>query len=489
MTQRDVMLALVRKATAEKTTVHTRLRVGEGTGELLGYYADRFGRDLRRLYVLLSKGVPLLKAKRQFIQEGLTARQFNSIAAVLRGRIASRKRSFEREIRTKTRRLRAIQKRLRRAPSRGGYGPRVAHEKRRVMARLLEWIKRSRNRTPSLTFGGRKLWNAQHALQLNGYASHEQWKKAWREGRSGEFFLIGSKDESFGNQSCHWDPQAHTLTVRLPDELGGHRTIPNVSFPYPEGHLEWAVTHRIAVSYRFVRKPKGWYVYATTQAVKGDLCTTRARGVLGVDLGPDRVAVVETDRAGNPVDRKTYRLPLYRKRAAQARARIEATVSKIGGWAVRTGKPVAMEELDFEEKKAALRERGKDYARMLSSFRYGALRDAIRSRCRKMGVEVLTVDPAHSSTMGVIKYAAMYGLSGDEAAALVLGRRAMNLEESLPARTALGRPEDRPRHVWEDWQRLGEALRSTGRHAFTAAKRGSGGGRGYPVLPARASPG
>ncbi|HLY12143.1 MAG TPA: transposase [Planctomycetota bacterium] len=403
--------------------------------------------------------------------------------------IASRKSSFEREIQSKKRRLRAIEQRLRRAPSRGGYEPPVAHQKRRVLGRLKEWIQRSQNRTPSLTFGGRKLWSAQHALLENGYASQEDWKKAWREARSGEFFLIGSKDESFGNQSCQWDPRDHTLTVRLPDELGGYRTIRDVSFRYQEGHLEHAVMNGMAVSYRFVRKPKGWTLYATTQAVKAELCTTRERGVLGVDLGPDRLAVVETDRAGNPVARKTVRLPLYRKTTAQARALIEATAAKIGAWAVRCGKAVVMEELDFEEKKAELRERGKGPARMLSSFAYGAMRDAIRSRCRKMGVELIPVHPAHSSTIGVIKYAATYGLSGDEAAALVLARRAMTLEESLPAGTALGRPEDRPRHVWKDWQRLGKTLRSKGRHVFIAAKRGPGGGREYPVLPARASPG
>lgn len=483
------MIRPMKGTTAEKTTLHTRLRLDEATEAILGLYAVRFGRDLRRLYVLLSKGVRLSNAKRQFIQDGLTARQFNSIAAVLRGMIASRKRSFEREVGSKRRRLRALQKRLGRVPSKGGYGPRMAHQKRRVLGRLKEWLEHSRDRKPSLTFGGRKLWGAQHHLSDNGYASHEEWRKAWREARSEEFFLIGSKEEPFGNQSCQWDPHENTLRVRLPDELGGFRTIRMVSFCYQEGLLEQAVRDRIAVSYRFVRKPKGWYVYATTNAAVGKLCTTRAQGVLGVDLGPDRVAGVETDRAGNPVARKTFRLPLYRKTKAQARALIEALAAKIGAWAVRSAKPVVMEQLDFEEKKAELRERGKRYARMLSSFAYGALRDAMRTRCRKMGVERIPVDPAHSSTMGVIKYSALYGLSGDEAAALVVARRGMKLEESLPAGTALGRPEDRPRHVWKDWQRLGKDLRSKGRHAFAAAKRGSGGGRVYPILPARASPG
>jgi len=471
-----------------KTTVHTRLRLDGATEELLGLYAERFGRDLRRLNVLLSESVPLSKAKRQFIEEGLTARQFNSIASVLRGMRASRKSSLEREIRSKTRRARAIQKRLRLAPSRGGYAPGVAHQKKRVLGRLQEFLKQPRDRKPPLTFGGRKLWKAQHHLEENGLASHAEWQKAWREARSGDFFLIGSKDEAFGNQSCQWDPWDQSLKIRLPDLLGGSLEIPGVSFPYQGALLERAVLSGIAVSYRFVRKPKGWYLYATTQAVVGDLCTNRSWGNLGVDLGPDRIAVVETDRVGNPVRRKTFPLPLYGKTKTQARALVGDIVARIGAWAVACGKPVAMEELDFEQKKAELRDRGKSLARRLSSFAYGAVREALRTRCARMGVELFRLNPAYSSTIGIVKFAALYGLSGDEAAALALARRAMGLGESLPAGTALGRPEDRSRHVWTHWRRLGKALRSKGRHAFIAAIRGPGGGRVHPELPARASP-
>jgi hypothetical protein len=478
----------MRSTSGGMTTLHTRLRLDQATGEILGLYAERFGRDLRRLNVLLSKGVPLAKAKRQFIEEGLTARQFNSIASVLRGMRASRKSSWEREIRSKTRRARVMEKRLGLAPSRGGYRPGVAPLKKRALSRLQGFLQQARDRKPPITFGGRKLWMAQHHLKENGFASLAEWRKAWRDARSREFFLIGSKDESFGNQSCRWDPRDGGLKVRLPDFLGGVLLIPGVSFPYQEALLERAVLSGIAVSYRFVRKPKGWYLYASTRAAVGEICTNRSWGVLGVDLGPDSVAVVETDRAGNPVARRTFPLPLYHKSRPQARALIGEIAAELGAWAVGTGKPVALEELDFEGKKAELRERGKGYARLLSSFGYGALSEAIHSRSARMGVERISVDPAHSTTMGVIKYAALYGLSGDEAAALVLARRAMNLGESLPAGTALGRPEDRSRQDREHWQRLGKALRSKGRHAFLAAKRGPGGGRVHPVFPARASP-
>jgi hypothetical protein len=283
MTRRDVIVVPMKPTSGGMTTVQTRLRLDPATGELLGLYAERFGRDLRRLNALLSGGVSLPKAKRQFIEEGLTARQFNGIASVLRGMRASRKSSWEREIRMKTRRARALEKRLRLPPSRGGFAPAHAHQKKRVLIRLRDFLKRARGRKPSLTFGGRKLWKARHHLEENGFASLAQWRKAWRKARSGEFFLVGSKDESFGNQSCQWDPRDHGLKVRLPDLLGGSVEIPGVSFPYQEALLERAVLSGIAISYRFVRKPKGWYLSASTQAAMGEICTNRSWGGLGID--------------------------------------------------------------------------------------------------------------------------------------------------------------------------------------------------------------
>jgi hypothetical protein len=144
--------------------------------------------------------------------------------------------------------------------------------------------------------------------------------------------------------------------------------------------------------------------------------------VLGVDLGPRGLAAVETDRAGNPVRRKTFPLPLYHQPRGKAKALIGDEAAEIGAWAVRTGKPVALETLEFEEKKAELRERGKGYARMLSGFAYRAPGQALRSRCFKMGVIPILLDPAHPSTIGIVKFSAQYGLSGNEAGALAIAR-------------------------------------------------------------------
>ena len=53
-----------------------------------------------------------------------------------------------------------------------------------------------------LCFGSRRLWRKQHHLEQNGYASHEEWLQDWRDARSNEFFVLGSRDETSGCQLC-----------------------------------------------------------------------------------------------------------------------------------------------------------------------------------------------------------------------------------------------------------------------------------------------
>jgi hypothetical protein len=468
-------------------TAQARPRLEPEAERLLGLYAERYGRDKRRLNSLLAKGADLGELKKFFIREGLTARHFNALRISLEGERDSRAKSLHLEVAQKKRMIAAIEKRLSKPPEKGGYAPFYAHQKKRRLAGLQSRLE-SLKGLPHLVFGGRNLWNSQHHLMDNGYTSHADWAKEWRKSRCSEFFLLGSKDETLGNQSCQWNPVTKNMVVRLPDALGGSLEIPHVRFTYGEEWLVDASLRGEAISYRFVRKQKGWYILASAKPPVTETVTEVTRGAIGVDIGPDLVAAVETDEVGNPVSRKTFRLHLYKKSKFQARVIIQEVATKIGLWARRAGKPLSLEILDFEVKKSDLRERGKRYSRMLSAFAYEKVSHSIRSCAAKEGVGIIQVNAAYSSVIGVVKFGALYGLSSDEAAALALARRAMNLMESVPARSAFRRPEDRPKHVWSLWNRFGKAQRSGWRHAFIAARRGPGGRRKYPAFPARAAP-
>ena len=56
----------------------------------------------------------------------------------------------------------------------------------------------------------------------------DQWKKEWKDKRAAQFTFIGSKDETFGNQSCTYDLENHLrMRVFSKDEevLGNYVTL------------------------------------------------------------------------------------------------------------------------------------------------------------------------------------------------------------------------------------------------------------------------
>ncbi|MEG5179530.1 hypothetical protein QUB59_16285 [Microcoleus sp. A2-D5] len=93
---------------------------------------------------------------------------------------------------------------------------------------------------------------------------------------------------------------------------------------------------------------------------------------------------------------------------------------------------VVCESLDFSTKKTQLRERGRKYARMLSGWAYSRFYQLLESILSNRGISLFTRNPAYTSLIGLVKYARMYGLSSDVAAAIAIARRGMNLSERLP---------------------------------------------------------
>ena len=349
-----------------------------------------------------------------------------------------------------------------------------------------------------LCFGSKQLWRKQYDLKANGYGSREAWLEEWRDVRSNEFFVLGSRDETAGCQLCVAsvnDDGTLTLRLRMPDGLAGlhgkYLVVPNVRFAY--GHekvlaalgsnTEYAVYRREhgekqarvtalgqAISYRFKRDAKGWRVFATTELPEVEVTTDRSRGAIGVDLNADHVAVAETDASGNYV--KAWRVPLvtYGKSNHQVEALIGDAVAGVVEYARGVGKPLVVEKLDFRQKKAVLEGESQRYSRMLSGFSYGKVKAYFLSRGYREGVEIIEVNPAYSSVIGRVKFMERYGLTVHQAAALVLARRLLGYSERIPRRwvcpvgngvyVAFTVPvRKRVKHVWTYWGAVSGQLR------------------------------
>jgi len=337
------------------------------------------------------------------------------------------------------------------------------HHKKRKTASLktkLQGLKSDqKNNVIRICFGTRKLFNAQFHLEENAYETHEDWRGDWDYARNNQFTFIGSKDENTGNQSCVVtvnEDGSLNLKLRLPHALaekyGKHIVIYNVRFAYQHdvvlaalkenadrvvaketGDVTWKLRGQ-AITYKFIVDKKGWSVHLTTNMQAPKMISNKYLGGIGVDINSDHLAVVETDHFGNPIKHRSIPIVTYGKTNAQREAVIGDACAEVVKQAVETQKPIAIEKLDFRDKKAALKEScGPKRARMLSSFAYNMIIQFMLSRAFRFGIEVMHVNPAYTSVIGWVKYAKRYGLTKHQAAALVIIRRAFGFCEPPPS--------------------------------------------------------
>ena len=490
---------------------------GRAAGDAaLSAYAGLHGRVQHKLFAQVAAGRPAASLKNEYLgRYGIPARMFNAVRVSLEGKVASVKEQQKLRLDSLGRRIARAEGQTVDAAQRGRWDQ--VHQKRRRLAalesksaKLQEDMAAGRVR---LCFGSKKLWRKQHNLAENGYASHEEWLADWRDTRSNEFFVLGSRDETAGCQLCVAsiaDDGSLTLRLRLPDCLadqhGKHLVIQGVRFAYGheqvlaalDGNAEYARYRREhgekvaratslgqAISYRFKRDGKGWRVFATTQLMDVPVITDKDLGAIGVDLNADHLAVCETDTSGNYVNAFSVPLVTYGKSQCQAEAIIGDAVAKVVAYARDAGKPILIERLDFRQKKSALEGESRRHSRMLSSFSYGKVKACFLSRGYRQGVEIHQVNPAFSSVIGRVKFMERYGLSVHQAAALVLARRLLGCSERIPRRqvcpvgngvqVAFTVPaRKRVKHVWTYWGAVSGQLRPAlaAQHRLGKRRRG-----------------
>ena len=485
-----------------QTRIHGYAGVERAAGDsALSAYAGLYVRVQRKLFAEVAAGRSLASLKNEYLgRYGIPARMFNGVRVSLEGKVASVREQQKLRLDDLQRRIARAGQQIADAAEHGRQGQ--IHQKKRRLANLrhrlsvLEAdIAAGRVR---LCFGSTRLWRKQRHLADNGYGSHQEWLKDWRDSRSDEFFVLGSRDETAGCQLCVAtvaDDGTLTLRLRMPDCLTGQHdkylVIEGVRFAYGheqvlaalQSNADYAAYRRQhgekaaratglgqAVSYRFKRDAKGWRVFVTTNMMVVPVVTDQRLGAIGVDVNADHLAVAETDASGNCLN--AWRTPLvtYGKSQRKAEALIGGAVASVVRYAREVGKPVVIEKLDFRRKKAGLEGESRRYSRMLSSFSYGKVKAYFISRGYRQGVEVHQVNPAFSSVIGRVKFMERYGLSVHQAAALVLARRLLGCSERIPrlrvcpvgngVRVAFTLPaRKRVKHVWRYWVAISGQLR------------------------------
>ena len=497
----------LRKETSETTrTFQMRL---EGKHPELADMGVRYGTAKRTVYARSARtGKPFTDLKQSTCAHfGIPSRIFSSIQRDLAGVVSGAQEKAKFDIGQVKDKLNKITKDIPKLelklinPKLGGKRRKAAkstlirrlESRKRLSSKLVGLEGRSVNPYPSLCFGGRKLFNAQHYLRANRIGSHSEWRDMWRATRSDQFMVVGSNDERGGNNTCRATVnEDDTISLRLfLGEDHGYVEFSNLKLPH--GHAEWLealaaadvefrisqvwqketaakvtvmeaeldvsmtekaraaalkdlratrlkerkaqLKHGHGIAYRFLHDELGWRLIVTVSKTVPLLRPDFSHGAIGVDLNAQHVSRTRIRPDGSFGDGWDIPLVSMGRTSGQRLARLHDVAARLVREARLRCVPIVIEQLDFSAKKMRLREIGaKAAARGLSSFAYSKFAAVLKSHARLHGVCVVEVSPAYTSVIGAALHAVPNGLTVHAAAAMSIARRAMAVEETLPER-------------------------------------------------------
>lgn len=233
-------------------------------------YAALYGMVERKLYADFSSGKDISKLKSEYLLKyGITARQFNALRIELQGKLDSIRAlqcDYIQDLKVRIKKIVVNIKKLHAKPKLTPKQVNKLHQKNRLLVTLHRKLRRLEQNKKSnkvcICFGSKRLFRQQFNLQANNLENHEEWLDKWQAARCSQFYIIGSKDETMGNQSCIAtinDDQSFTLRIRVPTVLipkyGKYIIINNLAYAY--GSQQIAVLWLIICGVTFtLEKPR-----------------------------------------------------------------------------------------------------------------------------------------------------------------------------------------------------------------------------------------
>lgn len=325
----------------------------------------------------------------------------------------------------------------------------------------------------NICYGSAELLSKRNRIHSNDKEKLSSWRKQWNALRYGYMLFVGSTDENLGNSNANISLNENNefmLNITVPVALKKQFSFSKLSVPvtvsyyekqlrnhilfHREGKVKYTKAQKEAaktegrtlvsptssLSIRLMKNSKGDFDIGIglqiSHDIKLEIKTLECYGLIGVDINPDHLDVAETDEKGNYLRGWSVPLDLKDKSAKQRKTVLSQATKGIVDYALSAGKSIVIEDLDFTKKKKALKDNyNKGYARMLSAFAYGKIREYFIGQCWKLGVKLLTVNPAYTSFLGNLKYRSKITTKNNEhmPAAYVIARRGQGFRERIPS--------------------------------------------------------
>jgi IS605 OrfB family transposase len=161
---------------------------------------------------------------------------------------------------------------------------------------------------------------------------------------------------------------------------------------------------------------------------------TKENGVIAIDTNasPIHLAIAEVSKTGELLSYQTINLHNFLGLSQNSKDHQEWILAhQIVDLAIQKNKAIAIEKL--KKLKRGMRGDGKaELRKRLHQWNAKKFLQKLKRVAMLKGVEVIEVNPAYTSVIGMLKYAPQLNIDKDIASAYVIGRRALGFKEDMP---------------------------------------------------------
>jgi IS605 OrfB family transposase len=293
-----------------------------------------------------------------------------------------------------------------------------------------------------VVFGSKRLFEKLCKNHLTGKL-RERLKKQWKELRQGTLISIGSKSDK-GNRLTRFEDLNGQLYLRI--------TIGNREFIYAKVLREpsnskdkwitfmamllesWQTQNYFAYTVELKLRDGEIYGNVSFEIPTPEAKYAKENGVIAIDTNasPIHLAIAEVSKTGELLSYQTISLHHLLGLSQNSKDHQEWILAhQIVDLAIQKGKAIAIENL----KKLKRGKRGDGKATLRKRLHQWNAKKFLQKLNRVAmlrGVEVIEVNPAYTSIIGMLKYAPQLNIDKDIAGAYVIGRRALGFKEDMP---------------------------------------------------------
>jgi len=302
---------------------------------------------------------------------------------------------------------------------------------------VLESCSEKHENPSKVIFSSRSLFEKLKKRHINGKA-YERLRQEWQERRKGHLYSRGDRSKKGNlNTRIEIDRNSTWLRINIGERKYAYARIQAgcKKGKSREGLLEAISTCGEAYSVELKLKNSKIYTYFTIEEDIPEIIVTKENGVIGIDINayPDHIAWAETDENGQLINYGKIPMPHLASGNSDKREYYRWQYAhEVLRQAEEKKKAIAIERLDIRDKGKRGDLSGRKSRRIRHNFSYRSLIEKIKILAKRKGIQVIEVNPAYTSVIGLLKYTPQYMISKDVAASYAIARRGLGLKEQIP---------------------------------------------------------